>query len=459
MPHRRWQASLRLRLTFAGSALAAAVFAVGGLVLVSTYRQSLISDPERLLAGTAQQVLSGAGQNDLPVPIPMPVAEGVPRLQVLDAANRVITGDADSVQRPPMLTVPPGRSRRELVVTHPGYLTAHQAYVLALARDTPAGRRTVVIAGSLDAAVGRANQAALLAGYAGVGSLVVVAGLAWLITGRALRPVEQLRSQVTAITRSGSLGRRVPHPPRQDEIGRLAGTLNEMLRVLEAADRQQRQFIADAAHELRTPLAGITTFLEVSARHPGTIDRDDLLQQLLSAHHRFGDLVNDLLTLASIDAAAPTRYQPVDVVAVVRDCTAHPPTTRVKVTTSLCSEAIVIGNVTQLSRAVTNLLDNATRHATKTVTVTVSRSATEALVTVADDGPGVPAGRQEEIWRRFVRLDDDRGRRHGGTGLGLALVKEIVAAHHGRAVVCNAETGAEFTIALPLTSASSGVSD
>jgi signal transduction histidine kinase len=452
-PHRRWQPSLRLRLTIAGTVLAAAAFTVGGLVLLSIYRQSLIADTERQLSGVAYEVLASTGETDLPTPIPMPVAEGVPRLQVLDAANRVITADPASVQQPPMLTVPPNGTRRELVATDPGYLSAHQVYVLAVARGTPSERRTVVIAGSLDTAIDRASQAALLAGYAGAGSLAVVAALTWLLTGRALRPVEQLRSQVTAITASGDLRRRVPHPPRRDEIGRLAGTLNEMLRVLEAADRQQRQFIADAAHELRTPLAGITTFLEVTASHPGTVDQGTLLPRLLAAHHRFGDLVNDLLTLASIDARAPTRYQPVDLASVVRDCIGHPLTTRAKVTMTQSGEAIVLGNATHLSRVVANLLDNAMRHASQAVTVSVSTSATEALVAVADDGAGIPAGRQEEIWRRFVRLDDDRGRPHGGAGLGLALVKEIVTAHGGRATVRNAEPGAVFTVALPLAPA------
>ncbi len=220
--------------------------------------------------------------------------------------------------------------------------------------------------------------------------------------------------------------------------------------MLETADRQQRQFIADAAHELRTPLAGITAFLEVTASHPDTVDRDALLHRLLTAHHRFGDLVTDLLTLASLDAGAPTRYQPVDLAAVVRDCVTNPPTSGAKLTTTLSGNAIVLGNATQLGRVVANLLDNATRHASQRVTVNLSTSATEAVVTVADDGPGVSADRREEIWRRFVRLDDDRGRPHGGTGLGLALVKEIVTAHGGHATVGNAEPGAVFTVALPL---------
>jgi signal transduction histidine kinase len=226
-----------------------------------------------------------------------------------------------------------------------------------------------------------------------------------------------------------------------------------MLRVLQAADRRQRQFIADAAHEMRTPLAGITTFLEVAASHPATVDRDDLIERLLAAHRRFGDLVNDLLTLASIDAGAPTRYRPVDLAAVVRDSTAHLVTTRVQLTTTTADTAIVLGNPTQLSRVVTNLVDNAIRHASQSVAISVTSQATEAIVTVADDGPGIPADRQEEIWRRFVRLGEDRGRPRGGTGLGLALVKEIVTAHGGRATVRNTDPGAVFTVALPLAPA------
>ncbi len=245
---RRWRPSLRLRLTITGTVLAAAAFTVGGLLLVSIYRQTLIGDTERQLSGTAYEVLSGVGQADLPTPIPMPTAAGVPRRQILDSADRVITGDPASIQPPPILTVAPGGTSRTLVATDPGYLPAHHVYVLAVARVTPAGRRTVVIAGSLDPAVERADQAALLAGYAGAGSLAVVAALTWLLTGRALRPVEQLRSQVIAITASGDLSRRVPHPSWLDEIGRLAGTLKR-----DAAGARDGGPAATPVHRRRRP--------------------------------------------------------------------------------------------------------------------------------------------------------------------------------------------------------------
>jgi len=302
-------------------------------------------------------------------------------------------------------------------------------YVVAEAVTTPQGRRTVVAAGSLDVAVAKARQAATFAAAAGAGSLLVVAAITWLVVGRALRPVEQLRTQVTAITASGDLTRRVPQPPARDEIGRLADTLNEMLYVLQQADQQQRRFVADAAHELRTPLAGITAFLEVAANHPATIDRADLVDQLLDAHRRFSNLVNDLLTLASIDAGAPNRHRPVDLSAVIADCLSSTVTGPVSVQATVNTPAVVMGSDTQLSRVVTNLLDNALRHASHHVAIDLTADTSTAAITVTDDGPGVPADQQEQIWQRFVRLDDDRGRASGGTGLGLALVREIVTAH------------------------------
>jgi len=315
---------------------------------------------------------------------------------------------------------------------------------------SPGGGLTVEAAISLDPADDRAAQSARQAAVALGGALIVVAVLSWLVVGRTLAPVERMRTRVAAITAAGALTRRVPVPTGRDEIGRLGQTLNEMLRALDEAQLRQRQFVADAAHELRTPVAGITAFLEVALRHPEAIDRQELASRLLAAHERLAGLVDDLLTLASLDAHAPVRPHPVDLTELVRDSLRQAWASPVHA--ELAETTMVLGNETQLARMVGNLLDNATRYARTNVRLSLSATDREAVLTVLDDGPGIPPDKQDQIWQRFARLDEDRSRAGGGAGLGLALVKEVVAAHRGTAQATNGEGGgALFTVRIPLT--------
>jgi signal transduction histidine kinase len=454
---RRWRSSLRLRLTVAGTLLAAATFLTAGLLVLAVYHHTLVADQQAFLSGWAGHIADSAAQQGLPAPVPMPTGPAIPRLQVLDAHDQVITGDPVSINDPPMLTLGPGQNRRDITLINPGFLPdAHRVAVVAIRATGPAGPRTAVAASSLDPSDERARQAADLAALVFAISLIVVAAIAWLTVGRALRPVERLRAQVTGITERGDLSHRVPQPRGADELARLATTLNHMLGVLQQADQRQRQFIADAAHELRTPLAGINTFLDVAATHPGTVDRDTLVRKLTAAHNRLTTLVNDLLTLANLDAGAPNRHRPVDLGGVVTDCLRHAPAGTVEMRDQITAQAVVIGNEAHLARIVGNLLDNAVRHAESTVDVTLARMDGVATLTIADDGPGVPEGQRDRIWERFVRLDSDRDRTSGGTGLGLALVHELVAAHAGRVEVGDARPGAVFTVTIPLAPADPG---
>ena len=291
----------------------------------------------------------------------------------------------------------------------------------------------------------------------GVPAVVLLVGLlSWTLAGRALAPVERLRRTASEITHTGS-GTRLPEPPGDDEVAHLASTLNQMLDRLDASARSQRQFVADASHELRSPVATIRTLLEVDAQAPG--DPDDLRADLLGEAARLERLVRALLSLARRDATDPQRRrdhdQEIRLVDVVETETRRP--RRHQVTLEVAGDPRVAGDNQALATLVTNLLDNADRHARSrvAVSVTVDVSRRTAELVVADDGPGVPEAERDRIFDRFVRLDEARTRDAGGAGLGLAIARAVVE-DHGGTLVCEAAApapGARFVARLPLSDA------
>ncbi|MFF1450749.1 ATP-binding protein [Streptomyces sp. NPDC058274] len=272
--------------------------------------------------------------------------------------------------------------------------------------------------------------------------LVVVAGVTWLVTRRALRPVEGIRREMAAITASEDLARRVPVPDAHDEVARLARTTNETLAALEASVERQRRFVADASHELRSPIASLRTQLEVGAAHPGLLDVGGAVEDTV----RLQRLAADLLLLARLDAGEGPGEARFDLGALVREETAQ----RTGVTVT--AESVeVAGSRGQLARVLANLLDNAHRHARSRVAVTLRAEDGWAVLGVADDGAGVPPDERERIFERFVRLDDARSRDDGGAGLGLAIARDVALRHGGTLTVREApEGGALFELRLPV---------
>jgi len=450
---RIWRSSLRLRLTVTGTLLAAVIFAIAGPVAIGLYRGSLTDSVWGSVTGAASQVAAKLeSSHQVPDPIPMPVSAGVPRIQVLDARNHVVTGDPASAARPAMYWLPPGRSSQRAVLRHPAFLAASGVAVYAVRAATPHGPETVVAAMSLDPAAAQARKVAEFTAALAAGALAVVAAVCWLTAGWALRPVERLRREAAAIAASGDLSGRLDGLGA-DELARLGGTMNEMLDSLETSVDRQRRFVADAAHELRTPVAGMTTTLEVAHAHPET--RQALVDDLLAGHRRLGRLVNDLLILAAVDGRAPQRAAPVDLAGVVTDCSRRPVPDGIGLRLGRLDRVFVLGDETQLSRVVSNLVDNALRYATSTVELSVRQDGRHAVITVSDDGPGIPAADRGRIWERFARLDDDRSRTSGGSGLGLAMVRELAAAHGGTASITSTEPGpgSTFLVRLPVITA------
>ncbi|MFH9754240.1 sensor histidine kinase [Streptomyces griseus] len=278
--------------------------------------------------------------------------------------------------------------------------------------------------------------------------LLVVAGVTWLVTRRALRPVEGIRREMAAITASEDLARRVPEPGSRDEIAALARTTNETLTVLEASVERQRRFVADASHELRSPIASLRTQLEVAEAHPELLDLPGAVADTV----RLQVLAADLLLLARLDAGEKPGSATVELGALVREEVSQRAGDRIAVRVEVPEGGAfeVNGSRGQLSRVIGNLLDNAQRHAEASVAVSVAADGRGVRVEVRDDGAGVPEEERERIFERFVRLDDARSRDDGGAGLGLAIARDVASRHGGTLTVHRAaEGGAAFRLWLP----------
>ncbi|MDN3024905.1 HAMP domain-containing sensor histidine kinase [Streptomyces sp. S.PB5] len=305
------------------------------------------------------------------------------------------------------------------------------------------GELTVWAGGSLGAEQSAVDTATtgMLTGFPLL--IGVVAAATWLVTRRALRPVEGIRREMAAITASEDLARRVPEPDTHDEVARLARTTNETLAALETSVERQRRFVADASHELRSPIASLRTQLEVGAAHPELLDVPGAVEDTV----RLQRLAADLLLLARLDAGEGPGDKRLDLAEVAR----REARGREGVTVAAVDGVEVAGSRSQLERVVGNLLDNAQRHARETVAVTVRRDGASAVVEVADDGDGVAEADRERIFERFVRLDEARSRDDGGAGLGLAIARDVAARHGGTLTVRDAPTGgALFELRLPL---------
>ncbi len=278
---------------------------------------------------------------------------------------------------------------------------------------------------------------------------MLVAAVTWLVTGRALQPVERIRSDVAAI-QSGDLSRRIEEPSSRDEIGRLARTMNAMLDRLEGAQLRQDRFVADASHELKSPIAAIRAQLEVEAAQGRDVEPGSALSAALDELDRMESLVLDLLALQH----AMERNEdlvPLDLDDVVlAEVERLRPRSSVSFDVAAVSGAQVLGSRRLLARAVANLLENAQRHAESTVTVALAERDDLATLTVSDDGPGIPNQEADRVFERFQRLDDARGRDDGGTGLGLAIVRQTIERHGGRAYLRDASAaGASVVVELP----------
>jgi signal transduction histidine kinase len=370
-------------------------------------------------------------------------------VQVVDQTGQLVVVSAGGPNAPlSAITLPPG-SKKSLgrIALNPD----NDFWVTGAGVLTPAGPVTVLVGADREPVE---SVVTTIAGLLAVAGPIVVA-LVWFgthrLVGAALDPVERIRSRVSSMT-SGKLADRVPVPPADDEVARLAVTMNEMLDRLEAGQAAQRRFVSDASHELRSPLATITAALELATARPELLDRTLIDESLLPEAHRMQRLVEDLLLLARSDEQFELRKE----VDVDLDDIMYAEAERVRTITGLTvSEDIhhvrITGDPRALGRLARNLVDNAIRHANSEIRLECTQSGDCVEIVVADDGSGVPPSERSRIFDRFVRLDSPRARDAGGAGLGLAIVAQIAEAHHGTVEASeSASGGARFVLNLPL---------
>lgn len=278
-------------------------------------------------------------------------------------------------------------------------------------------------------------------------AVALIAGTAAVATRRALRPVEQMRVVADGIAGAPD-GTRVTEPDAPDELRALATTLNAMLTRIDDANVRQKRFIADAAHELRSPLASLLAAIDVGRAHPDALPPERTLARVETEAQRLADLADELLDLAAAGSPARNDGASCDAADVAREVVAGR-TPRVPVDVSAPERAPVHIAAGVLARIVGNLLDNALRHAATHVEVAVTVD-DSVRISVANDGEPVSAPDAERIFEPFVRLDASRSRDTGGTGLGLTISRELVTRAGGTLVLSRVQP-TTFTVRLPLT--------
>lgn len=444
---------LRARLTMLASLVVAAGLAAGSLLLLASLQRSLLDSLDTTARQRAQDVAALADSDRLPDPIPVAGA-GTVLVQVVDSRSRVLAASVGSDRAVPLLgpaELNAARDRRPRLLDGGRVGERDPLRVVAWPAGTVAEPLTVIAAVSVASVAGSLRIVEVGLALGGPLLLALFAGIAWVAVGRALRPVATLRLGAEEITGTGQ-SRRLPLPAAHDEIHRLGVTLNSMLDRLEEAGRRQRGFVADAAHELRSPLASMRAQLEVASRHPERAGWQRLTAGALADTLRLGRMVEDLLALARLDerpGALQARERELELGEVAREVADRLPEAGADVRLELDGGARVRGDRQALGRVVQNLLDNAVRHASSRVEVSVGCEGGLAVLAVADDGPGIPAADRERVFERFTRLDDARGREHGGAGLGLAIAREIVRAHGGELTAEDGDPGARLVMRLP----------
>jgi signal transduction histidine kinase len=452
---RRLTASVRVRSTIAGTGVILVGSIAGSLILLILLQRTLtatVEDNADTRAAEVVRLLSTSSLANVQKDLAENTAESQ-LVQVVDSSDQVVASSSVRASSRPLspMRPKPGTTVREqrnaLTI-----LRSDDPYLITAVGVTVNGGNGAIIIASTVAPQSESIETLVtyLLILIPAGGVLVAAGM-WILVGRSLRPVEAIRSRVASI-RSGSLDDRVPVPNSHDEVARLALTMNEMLERLDTGQRMQRAFVSDASHELRSPLATLSASLDVVGDAP-TPERWTEVRDVMSSEvDRMTRLVDDLLLLAKADdhglAVKREQVDLDDVVDVeVRRLRARG---AVEVTASI-SAARVRGDRSRLAQVVRNIVENAAVAAQGHVRVRVFADGTDAVVTVEDDGNGIPEAQRSRVFERFVRLDDSRSRDRGGSGLGLAIVHEIVAAHGGTVEISDSSLGgACFDVRLPM---------
>jgi signal transduction histidine kinase len=442
--------SLRTRVTAVASVAITLAVVLGVLGMYLLQMNSVRSTVDSQLRTYATQIAESAVDGRFPRPLPPSTLDSNAEAQVSAPDGSVLASTGTLAGLPAVYALPAGSNTPVRQKAADGVIPT-EIRVVAI-RTTVGGRPVVIITGTSTDLLRQVNSQFLRHLQWGLPViLVLAAGTVWLVVGRALRPVEKIRHAVTDIT-SADLSQRVPVPGTADEIGQLADTMNDMLERLDEAATKQRRFIADASHELRSPLAAIRTTLEVGLAHPDRAPWPTIAERAVGQAARLEGLIQQLLLLAKADEhQLSAQQQPVDIGALLRDLAGATTAHHLDIDVQAADGLGTAGNLDHLRRLFGNIIDNAVRYAHSRVLVTASQSADGIRIEIDDDGPGIPAAERERVFDRFVRLDQSRERGGGGTtGLGLAIARDIALAHGGTITVADSLSGgARMIITLP----------
>lgn len=430
--------SVRLRATLAAAVVVGIFLTVGSIVFVQLVEASFVGNIASTAgrdAASTVSLLEGSGETRLPE-----IDDAM--LQLYAAEGTMVDSSADARD----LTLPHVDEPTRALIDGVDYVVVAEPAEIA---GTPYDLRLALRIG--DALAATETVGGLLAVAVPI-LVMLLAAVVWMLVGRALRPVETIRREVDAIG-PADLHLRVDVPRVDDEVSRLARTMNGMLTRLESSAVAQRRFVSDASHELKSPLASIRQHAELAQSYPDRIDVHELAAVVLEEGARLQDVVESLLLLTRLDEGGEAlRRETVDLDdLVIEDARRLRESGTIRVDTSGVGPGRVTGDKRMLDRVLRNLTDNAARHANSQIAIAVAATpAGRVRLLVDDDGSGIAPEDRARVLERFVRLDDGRARDAGGSGLGLAIVAEIVKAHNGVLRVEDAPLGgARFVLDLP----------
>lgn len=430
--------SLRARVTFGAVVVLALALGLGAYAFSSALSHSLRVDAENA-AEVRVEAIAAEVERDGPAVI----------IRLDDEAAHLIDKDGTVVAK--------SEDAEDVTLAvreDPFEVTVDDDPALVVSEDLEDGRY-VVLAYSLEVdeqVGGLVSRLLLLA----IPVLLALVGLTiWFVVGRALAPVTRIREEVDAIG-ADRLDSRVPEPDSGDEISLLAKTMNRMLARLDESQQAQRRFVSDASHELRSPLATLRQHAELAHAHPEVTSTGELADVVLGEGARLQSMVEAMLLLARLDEGAPRGLAAVDLddLVITELSRLRATVARDKsVDGTAVGAARVSGDARLLGQLVRNLADNAARHARGRIALGVAELGEQAVLTVDDDGAGIPESDRERVFERFVRLDEARAREAGGSGLGLAIVRAIARAHGGDVrIETSPWGGARITVTLPAAS-------
>jgi signal transduction histidine kinase len=429
-----WRRTIRFRITAMATAVTLVVLLSLAALTSNLMRPLLVTSSDTELNATLAAVVPVVAAGRVPEPGPVGM-----QVHVLDTAG----GPIDGRPQPPLEP----SDIRQLKAGTPVLRRASdppQRWVGTVVTAPDGAQRLVIVGTGLvgyNSAPSRAVNWLVLAALLGAAA----GGFAtWFAVRSSLRPVERMRRAAARLP----AGSRLPLPGADDELRSLAAALNALLARRDEATERVRRFTGDAAHELRSPVASIRVQAEVAVANPDPELSQEVLSEVVRESERLSALVDGLLTLARSDAGEIPAAEPVDVTASARDAVARLNSDGLTVTLHVAGGPCwITAAPSEVDLVLDNLLRNAARHARARVAVSVLPAASSVRLVVDDDGSGIPEQHRKRVFDRFYRIQDDRARSSGGSGLGLALVAEVVRRRSGTVTVGESpDGGARFQV-------------